>query len=53
MPWWYYRNMTDEDLKSMFAYLRTVPQVQHRVDNSKPPTAGKLCGLTHGAGDMN
>ncbi len=43
MPWWYFRNMTDEDLKSMFAYLRTVPQVQHRVDNSKPPTACKLC----------
>ena len=53
MPWWYYRGMTDEDLKSVFAYLKTVPSVQHRVDNSKPPTPCKLCGLTHGAGDQN
>ena len=53
MPWWNYRHMTDEDLKSVFAYLKTVPQVQHRVDNSKPPTLCKLCGLTHGGGDQN
>jgi hypothetical protein len=53
MPWWYHRNMTDEDLKSMFAYLRTVPKIAHRVDNSKPPTACKMCTLTHGAGDQN
>jgi len=53
MPWWYYRGLKDEDLKDMFAYLRTVPQVQHRVDNSKKPTACKLCGLAHGAGDQN
>jgi len=53
MPWWYYRGLKDEDLKDMFAYLRTVPQVQHRVDNSKEPTACKLCGLAHGAGDQN
>ena len=53
MPWWYYRNMTDEDLKSIFAYLRTVPTIQHRVDNSKPPALCKLCGLTHNGGDMN
>ena len=53
MPWWNYRHMTDDDLKSVFAYLKTVPQVQHRVDNSKPPTQCKLCGLTHGGGDQN
>jgi hypothetical protein len=53
MPWWYYRGMTDEDIKAMFAYLRTVPAIQHRVDNSKPPTPCKACGLTHGAGDQN
>jgi mono/diheme cytochrome c family protein len=53
MPWWYYRNMTDEDLKSIFAYLRTVPQIQHRVDNSKPPSPCRLCGLTHNGGDLN
>jgi mono/diheme cytochrome c family protein len=53
MPWWNLRGLTDDDLNSMFAYLRTVPAIPHRVDNSKPPTACKLCGFTHGAGDQN
>lgn len=53
MPWWDIRGLSDEDLKSIFAYVRTVPPVPHRVDNSKPPTACKLCGFTHGAGDQN
>ena len=53
MPWWNMRGLTDDDVKSMFAYLRTVPPVAHRVDNSKPQTACKLCGFSHGAGDQN
>ena len=53
MPWWTYRGLTDEDLKSMFAYLRAVPAIKHRVDNSKPPTPCKVCNFSHGAGDMN
>jgi mono/diheme cytochrome c family protein len=53
MPWWYYRGLTDDDLKNMYAYLRTVPSVAHRVDNSKPPTACTRCGFNHGAGDQN
>jgi mono/diheme cytochrome c family protein len=53
MPWFVYRGLTDEDLKSIFAYVRAVPAVAHRVDNSKPPTACKLCGFSHGAGDQN
>jgi mono/diheme cytochrome c family protein len=32
MPWWVYRNMSDDDLKAIFAYLRTVKPVQNRVD---------------------
>ncbi|MGE0405812.1 MAG: cytochrome c [Candidatus Korobacteraceae bacterium] len=36
MPWWVHRGMTDEDLKAMFAYLRTVPPIQNRVDNTEP-----------------
>jgi mono/diheme cytochrome c family protein len=51
MPWWDFRNLTDEDLKAMFAYLRTVPPVRHDVDNSKPLTPCKICGQRHGAGD--
>lgn len=29
MPWFVYKNMTDEDLKSIFAYLKTVPPVNN------------------------
>ncbi len=53
MPWQAYRGMTDDDLKAVFAYLRTVKPIKHRVDNSEPPTACKLCGGKHGAGDQN
>jgi mono/diheme cytochrome c family protein len=53
MPWIGYKNMTDEDLKAIFAYLRTVKPVPHRVDNSLAPTLCKLCGGTHGAGNQN
>ncbi len=35
MPWWVFRNMSDADLKAIFAYLRTVKPVHHRVDNSE------------------
>ena len=35
MPWSIYRNMSDEDLKAIFAYLRTLKPVQNEVDNSK------------------
>ena len=31
MPWPMYRNMTDEDLKAIFAYLRTIPAVSNKV----------------------
>ena len=53
MPWWAYRNMTDEDLKSLFAYLRTVRPVAHRVDNTEPLTDCKLCQQRHGFGERN
>jgi mono/diheme cytochrome c family protein len=53
MPWRMYGRLTDEDLKAMFAYLRTIPPVQHRVDNSLPPTDCPRCGLRHGAGSQN
>ena len=53
MPWWVHRGMTDEDLKAMFAYLRTVPPIKHRVDNTERPTPCKVCGFVHGAGDRN
>jgi hypothetical protein len=31
MPWPMYRNATDEDLRAVFAYLRTIPTINNRV----------------------
>jgi mono/diheme cytochrome c family protein len=53
MPWWDFKNSPDDDLKTMFAYLKTLPPVNHRVDNSEPATLCKICGFSHGAGDRN
>lgn len=53
MPWTIYKGMTDEDLRAMFAYLKTVKPVKHTVDNSEPPTLCKLDGLMHGGGASN
>ncbi len=53
MPTMIYKNITDGDLKSMFAYLHTVKPIQHRVDNSLPPTSCKICRQRHGGGDKN
>jgi hypothetical protein len=53
MPVEQYRGMTDDDLKAIFAYLRSVKPVKHRVDNTEPPTYCKLCRAKHGAGNQN
>lgn len=53
MPWQVYRNMTDQDLKDLFAYLKSLKPVDHYVDNSLPPTFCPKCGLTHGGGERN
>ncbi len=53
MPWSFYGNMTDEDLKAIFAYLRALDPIVHWVDNTEPPTYCKLCGGTHGLGNRN
>ncbi|MGO8815100.1 MAG: c-type cytochrome [Terriglobia bacterium] len=53
MGWWHYRNLTDDDLKAMFAYLRTLKPVKHRVDNTESATLCKICGGQHGLGDKN
>jgi mono/diheme cytochrome c family protein len=37
MPWPMYREMTDEDLKAVFAYLRTLPPIQNAVPDPVPP----------------
>ncbi|MGC1185980.1 MAG: c-type cytochrome [Candidatus Acidiferrales bacterium] len=53
MPWSSFRGMTDQDLLSIFAYLKTVPPIHHRVDNSEPPTLCPLDGNMHGGGSGN
>jgi mono/diheme cytochrome c family protein len=53
MPVEQYKGLSDEDLKAIFAYLRTLKPVKHRVDNTEPPTYCKLCRSKHGAGDQN
>lgn len=53
MPYSEFKNVTDDDLRAMFAYLRTVKPVKHRVDNSEPPTYCKRCRLRHGGGEQN
>jgi mono/diheme cytochrome c family protein len=53
MPFGEFTNLTDDDLKAVFAYLRTLSPVQHRVDNNLPPTYCKLCRRKHGAGEQN
>jgi hypothetical protein len=31
MPWMYYGQLPDSDLKAMFAYLKSIPAVSNRV----------------------
>ena len=40
MPWKMYSNLTDADLKAIFAYLKTVPAISNKVPNPILP-AGK------------
>lgn len=53
MPWSVLGNMTDEDLSGIFAYLKTLKPIHHRVDNAAPPTLCPLDGSIHGAGQDN
>jgi mono/diheme cytochrome c family protein len=53
MPWSFFRNLTDDDLKAMFAYLRTVKPVCHHVDNTETATYCNQCKTKHGLGTMN
>jgi mono/diheme cytochrome c family protein len=39
MPWAAFKHLTDEDLKAIYAYLRTIPPVHNRVPEPLPPTA--------------
>lgn len=44
MPWQFIGKMTDEDLRSIFTYLRTMPPVSNRVPAPVPPNEVKTKG---------
>jgi len=41
MPWPAFRNATDEDLKSIYAFLQTVKPVTNHVPDVQPPPAAR------------
>ena len=41
MPWFVVRNLTDEDIKSLFAYLQSLPPVVNRVPQPIDPPEGQ------------
>lgn len=53
MPILAYKNLNDRDLKAIYSFLRSIKPIQHRVDNTLPPTDCKLCRERHGGGDKN
>lgn len=53
MPIENYRGMTDDDLRDIYAYIGSLPKVQHRVSNTDSPAKCPVCGQTHGLGDLN
>ncbi len=53
MPWVVYSGMTDDDLKAIYAYIRTLKPISHVVANGPNPTRCGVCGLLHGGGEKN
>lgn len=53
MPVHIYRNMTDNDMTSVFLFLQSLPHVKHRVDNTEDPAPCSICGANHGLGSDN
>ena len=53
MPWWYVGQLTDDDLRAVFAYLKTLPPVSHRVNTFDEETLCPICGEKHGLGRLN
>jgi hypothetical protein len=39
MPWQYFGKMTDDDLKAIFAYLRTIKPISNHVPDPIPPAS--------------
>ena len=41
MPWNMYRNMSDDELKAIFAYLKTTKPIRNIVPQPKPPVSAQ------------
>jgi len=41
MPWGAFRNLTDDDLRSIYAYLWTIPPIRNRVPEPVPPRTAR------------
>lgn len=41
MPWFMYKDLADEDLKAIWAYLMSIPPVKNEVPDPIAPAAGK------------
>jgi mono/diheme cytochrome c family protein len=39
MPWFNYATLSDDDLKAIYAYLRTIPPISNKVPEPMPPSA--------------
>ena len=37
MPWELYKVLSDDDIKSMWAYLQTIPAIKNNVKSGAPP----------------
>lgn len=53
MPWTAFRNLNDQDLDALFAYLRALPKVKHVIDNIDAPTKCRICEGEHPLGQYN
>ncbi|MBP9549761.1 MAG: hypothetical protein KBE86_11450 [Chitinophagales bacterium] len=42
MPWQAYRNLPDEDLKAIWAYLQSLPPIKNAVPVYMPPVQSKM-----------
>jgi len=37
MPWEFYKNMSDDEIKAIFAYLKSIKPVNNLVPQYQPP----------------
>lgn len=53
MPWISFQHMNEDDLRAIFAYLKTLKPVRHVVNNQDSLTYCTMCGQEHGEGEYN